>query len=396
MTFNVVDALCQLVRIPSVNPMGRPLDGPEFYEYRVTDFLQAQFEEHGLPWERQHVAPRRENILARVDGRTPVEEGGELILLEAHQDTVPVDGMTIPPWCGELREGRVWGRGACDIKGGLASMLAALFRLAEERPTGRPTVIFAATVNEEHGFTGATSLARLWSEGKSRLLPRPPDGAIVAEPTQLNVVVAHKGMVRWRCRTRGRSGHSSSPQPEQNAIYKMSRVLAALESYALAVTPKLREYPLVGRPTLSVGTIAGGLSVNTVPAACTIEIDRRVVPDEDPQAAHREVVDYVARFPGVEEPPDHERPFMFSGGLPSSRNGELADRLVAAASRCGVASGKIGVPFGTDASAFAAADVPSVVFGPGDVAQAHTADEWVDSQQVERAAEVLYEFLASQ
>src|SRR5579863_3932004 len=157
MPLDLVQTLSELVAIPSVNPMGRPLDGPEFYEERVTDYLQGLFERLRLPWQRQSVQPRRENIIARLDGT-----GDEVILLEAHQDTVPVDGMTIDPWKPQVRDGRLYGRGACDIKGGMTAMLGALARLAEVRPGGMPTEIMACTVNEEHGYSGASELHKLW------------------------------------------------------------------------------------------------------------------------------------------------------------------------------------------------------------------------------------------
>src|SRR5690606_38465631 len=114
------------------------------------------------------------------------------------------------------------------------------------------------------------------------------------EPTSLNVVVAHKGMVRWRCHTLGRTAHSSNPQLGENAIFHMAKVLAALERYQREVVGTLAEHPLCGRPTLNVGVIAGGLSVNTVPGSATIEIDRRLNPGEDPRAARQHVIDFIA------------------------------------------------------------------------------------------------------
>src|SRR5690606_17238485 len=141
--------------------------------------------------------PARENIIARLDGSPSVEAGGAVVLFEAHQDTVPVDGMTIEPWKPEVREGRMYGRGSCDIKGGMTAMLGALARLAKERPANMPTIIMACTVNEEHGYTGALKLKELWANGSDSLVPRKPDAAIVAEPTGLDVVVAHKGALRW-------------------------------------------------------------------------------------------------------------------------------------------------------------------------------------------------------
>jgi acetylornithine deacetylase len=222
-------------------------------------------------------------------------------------------------------------------------------------------------------------------------MPRKPDMAVVAEPTDLQVVVAHKGVVRWRCHAHGRAAHSSRPYLGENAIFKMAQVLAALEHYARDEAPRAGEHPLCGQPTLSVGTITGGISVNTVPDRCTIEIDRRLIPGEDPSEVFRQVVDYVSRetpFAGIE----HEKPFLTGAGLPDRDNAALAERMAAAARHVGINSQAIGVPFGTDASAISAAGVPSIVFGPGSIDQAHTADEWLPLDELASASEALYEF----
>jgi len=390
MAIDLVETLCDLVAIPSVNPMGRDVSGPEFLEHRMTEHLAALFERMGLRYERHTVEPRRDNIIARLDGAVPVEQGGELLLFEAHQDTVPVDGMTIDPWKPVVRDRRIYGRGACDIKGGMSAMLAAISRLADEPPDARPTIVMACTVNEEHGYSGAVALANLWQQGGSSLLSRTPDAAIVAEPTDLNVVVAHKGAVRWRCRTRGRAAHSSKPETGDNAVYKMSRVLAALEAYQHDVAPNIEPHPLCGGATLSVGTIRGGLSVNTVPDECTIEIDRRLLPGEDNQAAYRHVVDHIASWPGIDFAVEHDSPFMDGATLSDGPNHALAKRLCEVAQVCGFPSKPIGVPYGTDASKISAAGVPAVVFGPGSIDQAHTVDEWLPLDELSLASEILY------
>jgi acetylornithine deacetylase len=388
----VVDTLCQLVKIPSVNPMGRALAGPQYYEYAMTDHLERLFGELGWPCERQPVAPLRENILARVEGDVPPEKGGPLVMWDVHQDTVPVDGMTIPPWEPAVRDGRVWGRGSCDIKGGMAAMITALSRLAKEPRRGRPTIVLACTINEEHGYTGATAIAQLWATGHSRILPRTPDAIIVAEPTSLDVVVAHKGVSRWRCHAHGRAVHSSRPQLGENAIYAMSKVLGALERYAVEVAPKRGTHRLVGTPTLSVGTISGGISVNTVPDECVIEIDRRVLPGEDALMARQEVIDFLQQqLPGTIRL-THEPHFICSGGLSEQRNGELAAQMTVAIRACGGKGEHIGVPYGTDASAYSPLGVPSVVFGPGSIEQAHTSDEWIEISQLEACVEMLCAF----
>jgi acetylornithine deacetylase/succinyl-diaminopimelate desuccinylase-like protein len=396
MALDLVDTLSQLVATPSVNPMGRPVSGPEFFEYRMTEWLQAFFERLSLPWMRQTVAPQRDNIVARFDGNPGPAEGGRVILFEAHQDTVPVDGMTIDPWRPTVRDGRLYGRGSCDIKGGMTAMLGALARLIEEQPRQCPTVVMACTVNEEHGYSGAQALTRLWSEIDSdSIIPRVPDAAVIAEPTNLDVVVAHKGAVRWRVHTHGRAAHSSQPQLGDNAIYKMARVVAALEIYARDVPASLAAHPLCGRPSLSVGVISGGLSVNTVPDRATIEIDRRIIPGEDGETAYRQVVDYVTHRTELGNAVEHERPYLEGRSLADGPNRRLAAQLVESARRVRSQAAEIGVPFGTDAATIAAAGVPSVVFGPGSIAQAHTADEWLSLDELSAASEALYQFLIS-
>ena len=396
MSLDLVKTLGELIAIPSVNPMGHPATGPEFFETRVTARLEEYFQQLDLPWERQTVEPGRDNILARLEGWPSPDEGGELVLWEVHQDTVPVAGMTIPPFTPEIRDGRLFGRGACDVKGGMAALLSALSRLAAERSADRarrrPTIVLACTVSEEFGFTGVTALSRFWGAG-SRLLPKAPDFAIVAEPTELHVVVAHKGVVRWRCHTRGRAAHSSQPENGDNAIYRMARVVAALENYAREVAPRLGNHPRCGQATLSVGTIKGGMSVNIVPDHCVIEIDRRMMPGEKALDVYQSIVDHVTAAAGGEGI-EHDRPFSINPGLADRVNGPLAERLLTAIRPSHPTAETVGVAYGTDAATTAAAGVPSVVFGPGSIDQAHTADEWIDLGQLQAASDVLHRFAA--
>src|SRR5262249_23437674 len=177
-----------LVALPSVNPMGRPLQGPEFFEHRVTAYLEDFFRALGVPYERQPTAPLRDNIIARCD----VPGARRTLLLEAHQDTVPTDNMTIEPFAARVENGRLYGRGACDIKAGLAAMLAAFARF-RGRPAGACNLVMACTVDEEHTFLGVQRLVRGLKA----------DMAVVAEPTRLQIVHAHKGVVRWHMFTSG-------------------------------------------------------------------------------------------------------------------------------------------------------------------------------------------------
>jgi len=392
---DVTEILARLVAIPSVNPMGRDVAGPPFFEDRLTDHLEALLGEMGLAVERQPVHPGRENLIARLDGTLPPEDGGELLLLDSHQDTVPVEGMTIEPFAPRIRDGRLYGRGSCDTKGGMAAAIAAVARLVDERPPAMPSVLMVFSVNEEYGFTGARAAAELClGAAPDRIVPRRPDAAVVVEPTGLGVVVAHKGMVRWRCSTCGQAAHSSQPEAGQNAIYRMARVLQSIEGYARDVVGSLATHPICGPATLSVGTIRGGVSVNTVPDRCTIEIDRRLPPGEDPDEARQRLIDHLAETGGPELPIEHEPPYLVGLPLSDQHNAAAAERLGKAVREVTGECRRSGVPYGTDAPDFAAAGIPTVVFGPGRLAQAHTEDEWIALGEVEQAAEIFYRFCA--
>jgi acetylornithine deacetylase len=386
-----LELLRQLVAIPSVNPMGRGLAGPEFLEGRLSDFLEAHFRRLGVACERVEVAPGRANVIARFDSAGATRT----VLLDAHQDTVPTDGMVIEPFAPVERDGRLYGRGACDVKGGLAAMLAAFERLVAERTAGAANVILSCPCDEESTMTGVADLVRLWTDPARRgsLLLQWPDAAVIAEPTGLDVVVAHKGVTRWVAETAGRACHSSAPEPGVNAIYRMARVVGALEGYAAELPAAVPPHPLCGPATLSVGRIDGGVSVNTVPDRCRIEIDRRVLPGEDARAVVEPVRQFVGRRAGVEFaflPPWHISPALADGP-----NAALANRLLAHVGAVAGPHRAVGVPYCTHASRIAAAGVPAVVFGPGRIEQAHTKDEWIEVAQLDLASEIYYRFCAT-
>ena len=374
--------------------MGREVAGPEYLEGRVTDHLVQRFSAAGLCWARQPVAPGRDNVIARLEATVP---GAPVILWDAHQDTVPADGMTIEPFTPLVRDGRLYGRGACDVKGGMAAMLVALGRLQAAGTPRRKTVVFSATVNEEFGFTGAKALARLWTcqpaelpatdAAACELVGGRPDEAIVAEPTDLDVVTQHKGAVRWRIRIHGRACHSAFPERGENAIYPASRAVLAIEDLARELLRCRPDHPC-GPPTLSVGTIHGGTGVNLVPDLVVLEIDRRLVPGESPREAREELMRRIAAaVPGARI--EHEDPFVESSGLPEATGGGCVEAIERAGHAIGIECRRTAARYGTNASIFAAAGVPSVVFGPGSIAQAHTADEWIDLDEVDEAARIL-------
>lgn len=376
---DVTRLLSDLVSIPSVNPMGRMVAPSQSGESRLTAFLESWMHARGIPSRRQPVSPGRDNLLARFD--SPAGTRRRVLLFDAHQDTVPTDGMTIDPFTPRIEGRRLYGRGSCDVKGSLAAMLWALQRLHRERPTAAASVILACTVDEEFTHTGSSALAAF---------PHQAGLAVVAEPTSLELVACHKGAIRWRIRTRGVACHSSTPERGINAIYRMARVVETLEQYAneLAASPP---DPILGPPTLSVGRIEGGQSVNIVPDWCEIEIDRRVIPGEHPQSCLEEVGRRLAgRFAGAE---------WIEMGAPWVNMPALSARLElweeplkeAVRSVTGRTPQVLGVPFGTDAGPLGASGLPCVVLGPGDIAQAHTRDEWIDLDQVDQAAEIYFQ-----
>jgi acetylornithine deacetylase len=375
------DLLVDLVCLPSVNPMNRALEGPEIYEHQVTAYLEAYFRKLGVRWERQSIAPLRENILAYTDLPGP----RKTIILEAHQDTVAADNMTVDPFAATIDGDKLYGRGACDIKGGMAAMLAAFARLARERPAGAANILMACTVDEEHTFLGVQRLVRD---------PLRADMAVVAEPTQLQIVVAHKGVVRWHIDTLGRACHSSTPEQGRNAINSMASVLEVIREYAETLMTSKAD-PLLGLPTVSVGRIEGGSSVNTVPDHCRIEIDRRLVSGEDPGQASRQLTAYLRNKLGDDFPFEASDPWLYAPALGPQLSGELVHRLERAIASLGRSHQVIAVPFGTDASTIAQAGIPAVVFGPGDISRAHTRDEWVSLSEVEEASEIFFRFASS-
>jgi acetylornithine deacetylase len=378
--------LRDLVATPSINPMGRPLSGPDIFEHRVTAYLESFFRDLGVRHERQPVAPLRDNIVAfhEPPGATWT------LVLEAHQDTVPTDHMTIDPFGAAITGGRLSGRGSCDIKGGMAAMLATFGRLVRERPSPCARVVMACTVDEEHTFLGVQRLVQNNLGGGVA----GPVHAVVAEPTRLDIVHAHKGAVRWTLRTAGRSCHSSRPELGVNAIYHMAALLSLTEQYAAKLRDS-RSHPLLGPATLSVGRIEGGTSVNTVPDRCQVEVDRRTLPGESADAVRQEFEAHLRQ-----NAPGHidfscSEVWLNCPALGPERSGELAARLGQAIDSVRGQHRIMPVPYGTDASTLAEAGIASVVFGPGNIDQAHTCDEWVDLAEVETASEILYRLAVS-
>lgn len=371
---DVVPPLCDLVALPSISPCGGEID--ELHgEGRVAAFVADWLAARGIDYELQEVFPGRSNVIARLTGR-----GGASVVFEGHMDTVEIAGMEIDPFTPEIRDGKVFGRGACDCKASLAGMLVALEATAQQgTPPGDVTL--AATIDEEHKFAGVKHLVKSGFRA---------DGAVVGEPTSLELIVAHKGAFRALICTHGKAAHSSDPSQGESAIYHMAQVLAALREYAVELATR-PQHELVGGPTVSVGTIHGGHAVNIVPDHCEITVDRRVTPLEDIVEVEAEVRAWLAeRLAGV---PWEMSVTLDDGPLEGSADSGIARRCAAALDAVMGTHHVAGVQYGTDANKFAAAGIPAVVLGPGSILRAHTAVEWVEIDQVEMAAQAYREIM---
>ena len=364
--------LRELIRRPSVNPAFLPPGHPRAGEARVADYLAGLGRAAGLRVCRLPVAPGRANLLLTLPPTGPAHQR---VLLAPHLDTVDAEPEQFQP---RVHAGRLYGRGACDTKGSLAAMFCALAAVARATPRpARTEIVLAAPVDEEDAQRGSRALvAAGWHA----------DLAIVGEPTSLRAVTAHKGSVWLRLETRGRAAHGARPELGRNAVQAMARIVALLEGdYAAAL--RARPHPLLGPATVNVGFIAGGRQPNIVPDHCEIRVDRRTLPGETPAGVLREIRALLrlhrlrARLaplkpepcPPLETDPHHPLVRQFLDVLGQR--------------------GPAGADYFCDAAILSAAGIPSVVFGPGDIAQAHTTAEWVARRELDRATALLTRFL---
>lgn len=362
---NVVELAQSLVRIPSVNPAGTPgvaQPGEEACARAVADVLRQSGAEVHL----QDVQPGRPNVVGRFPSDRP---GKKRLVFAPHLDTVSVVGMSIDPFGAELRDGRLWGRGACDTKGPMAAMLCALGEMGGQIATLPFEIWFAALMGEESGQYGA----------KAFVAEHKMDFAVVGEPTDLQIVHTHKGSMWLKIVVRGKAAHSSSPHLGENAIYTMTGVVQLLRDVIAPELAKLRD-PVLGAPTINVGTITGGTKTNIVPDFCQVELDVRTIPGHDFSWIRQRLEE---RFAGIEIQVWESRPLFTDPDHP----------LITALQKLG--AGCVGAPWFCDAAIFAQAGVPAVAIGPGSIAQAHTKDEWISIQALQSGVEFYKRFMQS-
>lgn len=372
---NAEKLLADLIALPSVNPALLPPGHAHAGEGRVAEFLAVGTKRAGLEVEFQRYAPERANFIARL---RPAGSIRQTILLAPHLDTVNVvDQRQVKP---VVRGGKIFGRGACDTKGSVATFVTALCELAKTKDRPRETeIVFVGLADEEWAQSGSRAFAKRGFKA---------DLAIVGEPTRCQVVTAHKGSVFVEIETRGKAAHGATPQFGRNAVLTMAQVVEFLETDYRRELQR-RRHPLLGSPSVSVGTIRGGTQPNIVPDQCHLSVDRRTLPGETDRSVCREIGRRLRRL-GVRA---KFSPGRLAPCLPLETDPTLP--LVRQfLSRAGQRQ-PLGVHYFCDAAVLAAGGIPSVVFGPGDIAQAHTADEWLALSQLELAHARLMKFLKS-
>lgn len=368
-----ISLLQQLVAIESVNPSlaaGAPGEG------EIAAFLERHMTALGLEVHLQEAAPGRPNVVGVLDSGRP----GPSLMLCGHIDTVGVDGYD-RPFDPVIRDGRLYGRGSQDMKGGVAAMIDAV-RLVSERGHAAGRVIVAAVVDEEFASIGADRLVTAWRA----------DAAVVTEPTDLQVGVAHKGFAWFEIETRGRAAHGSRPAEGRDAIMRMGRVLAGLEAMDRALQTR-PPHPLVGTASLHASTISGGHEWSSYPDACLLRLERRTVMGESAEGAENEVRALLAGLAGQDaefeaavRPVFSRPPYEAPAGHPFS------GLLLACAAARGLQSRPVGMSFWTDAAVLADAGIPAVLFGPGG-AGLHSTEEYVTLAEVVACRDVLADLI---
>jgi succinyl-diaminopimelate desuccinylase len=355
-----VDLALALVRSDTVNPPGQ--------EEACAEHLAALLEEAGLRVERHALAPGRVSLIARLDG-----SDGALppLALTGHIDTVPLGerAWSVDPF-GELRGDKLYGRGASDMKAGVAAVVAAAVAASREGRRQRG-VCLVITAGEETGSAGAVHLAAAGVLGRASAL-------VVAEPTSNRLAIAHKGALHLRARSRGRTAHGSMPECGDNAILKAARAARAIDALRFPDEP----HPLLGAPTATVTSIHGGGPINVVPDAALLTVDIRTLPG----MRHAAVLDEVARALGADatlDPPVVDLP-----AVGTAADDPFVRCAAGVVERAGLDAGLIGLPYFTDGSVLQPAfdRCPTVILGPGEAGQAHQTDEFCFVAKIHEAA----------
>jgi len=369
----LLDLAQRLVQTDSVNPHHDPRPASEANEEKVADLLTAELDGMGLPHRREYPEPHRPVLIAELgDGC------GRALMLNAHMDTVGTQGLDAP-FSGEIRGGRLHGRGATDTKGSVAAMVAALQALGDAQLGLKGKCIFTAVCDEEYGGIGTQFIAE---HGPCA------DAAIVGEPTNLGIGVGQVGGVKFKVICKGKAAHGNIPDAGVSAIQK-----AAALALKLPEAAKRRSHPLLGSPGFNIGRIAGGVDATTVPDYCELDCDRRILPGETAEQIVSDVQDVLDEMRATDRDLDAEIEPPYLGpvyGFELPADEPIVRSICQAHEKMtGEEPTLVVTPYGGDGMYLYGAGIPSITFGPGDVRDAHFGEESVELSQVLSAAEIL-------
>ena len=371
----VVKLLRDLIALPSVNNAFLPPGDLHAGEKRIADYLTDRATKASFEVERRPTECGRDNFITRL---RPLGQTINRIILAPHMDTVGGDlNRIFTP----INKGdRIHGRGACDTKGSIAVMFHVMERLAKRRQRPINTeIVFIGFVDEECNQTGSRAFAKLNLKA---------DLALVGEPTRCRVVTAHKGDLWLRLSTKGKAAHGAKPELGRNAVLKMAKCIDTIETvYARSLRKK--KHPTLGHATINTGIVRGGYQPNIVPDSCEADFDRRTIPGETFTSIRREIDD-VLKKRGLKAMLTNVKGFACPA-METDSSLPLVRQLMRTIRQ----SKALGVDYYCDAANIAATGVPTVVWGPGDIAQAHTTDEWITIRQLERGLDILTRFLLS-
>jgi len=369
--------LADLVRIDSaiISPEQATRDRTE---ERIAACLTEHLRGMGMTVDRQEVFPGRPNLMAHWP-----EQGGEKsLMLESHMDTVTVEGMTIDPFAAEIRDGKMFGRGTCDTKGTTAAFLTALDIAKRNGQLPADKLYFVGAMSEETGCDGATALMQHGFR---------TDAAIVGEPTSCQVVTAHKGPLWLEVETTGRSCHAATPEDGSNAIEAMSRLIQFVHG-PWAEYIQQTSHPVLGKSTSQVTMIRGGSKVNIIPAWCRAQIDSRFIPGRSFDDLIADFKRMLAEHLGSDSAFDILDAKSFYP-LDTPTDAPLVTKLMNICRDVNGQTGAQGVNYFADTGPFSHEGITSVLFGAGDIAQAHTAEEYLDLDQLYSATEIMLTLL---
>ncbi len=358
----------QLVRIPSENPVGK--------EEEIAEFTYEKLNELGLKVKKIYSKPRRPNVVSLLTGKM----NKPVLMFNGHLDTVPIGDeslWSVDPFGGISKNGRVYGRGAADMKGGIVSMILALKAIIESNISLNGNLLLALVVDEEISGIGTKDLLK-----KGYVA----DAAIVGECTNLKVHNSHRGILNFEISVFGKSAHASLPYQGINAIYKMSKICLALEKYQEILKKNAQEQEY---PTINVGTIQGGIKTNVIPDMCRITVDRRILPKENYKDAIKNISSILTKIIKEERLKVTFETILYAEPSFISKNERIMILLKKAMEEINLIFKPSSFPATCDMRFLKnQAKIPTVIFGPGNIENAHVVDEYVEIEQVVKAAKV--------